>query len=537
MKLKDIKIGKRLATGYAIFVAALLITCALSFTNMGNIDRKAKEITNVNFEKVGLTYGVLTNLQAILKETGKAVYAGSATPLHAVAAHRKAYLDALGKLEKIETGKEGKEAIGKLKSTIAEAREANLKLAQAVQDNRFEEALGLFESVVDPVLGKVIPIVEELVTRNQEGVQEKYRQIIGDNRNVKTALGIVVAISFILCVVMSSLITKSITTPIRNNIDVARTLAGGNLSVEIAVDRKDEFGDQLAAFKSMVEKWKTLIAEVTVSASNVASASHELSASAEQLAKGATSQVEKTVQVSTASEEVSQASLDIARNANDISCSVKDMVSTAGSGSAIVNRSVSEVMEIAKTVDKSSGILRDLGEQSEKIGNIVVVINEIADQTNLLALNAAIEAARAGEHGRGFAVVADEVRKLAERTSQATGEIGGMITGIRSGVDRAVGSMDEASHKVGTGVDLANEAGAALTGIVRRSSDLEGMIQQIASAIEEMNATTGEIARDIEHVANVSRESSNAADQVEQAALALSRLSVSLEKSVGEFRV
>jgi len=537
MKLKDIKIGKRLVAGYAMFIVILLITCALCFKNMGNIDQRANEITSVNFEKVALTNSVLTNLQALLKETGKAVYTRSTSPLQVVAERRKAYLDALGKLEKIETDKESKEALDKLKSTIGEARESNLKLAQALQDHRFDEALSLYDQVVDPVLGKVIIIVEEMVKRNQKGVQEKYEQIISDNRQVKISLVVVMVISVILCVVVTSLITKSITIPIQKNIEVAKTLADGNLSVEIAVDRKDEFGDQLAAFKSMVEKWKTLIAEVTMSASNVASASHQLSASAGQLAKGAAAQVDKTAQVSTASEEMSQTSLDIARNANDISSSAKDMVSTAGDGSSIVNRSVSEVMEIAQTVSKSSELLKDLGEQSEQIGNIVLVINEIADQTNLLALNAAIEAARAGEHGRGFAVVADEVRKLAERTSQATGEIGTMIKGITSGVVRAVDSMSEASRKVATGVELSKEAGTALSGIVESSTNLQGMVQQIASAIEEMNATTDGIARDIEQVAAVTRDSSSAADQVTQAASGLSKLSVTLEKCVGEFKV
>jgi methyl-accepting chemotaxis protein len=158
------------------------------------------------------------------------------------------------------------------------------------------------------------------------------------------------------------------------------------LSARVDVDRKDEFGDELAAFETMVEKWKKLISEVKVSAASVASASHELSANAEEMSRGATSQVEKTIQVSTASEEMSQASLDIAQNTNSISESAKAVVATAEKGSGIVNRSVNEVKEIAKTVQKSSEFVQDLGSQSEKIGEIINVINEIADQTNLPTL-------------------------------------------------------------------------------------------------------------------------------------------------------
>jgi methyl-accepting chemotaxis protein len=198
---------------------------------------------------------------------------------------------------------------------------------------------------------------------------------------------------------------------------------------------------------------------------------------------------------------------------------------------------VNEVKQIAETVEKSSELVKDLGRQSEKIGEIVLVINDIADQTNLLALNAAIEAARAGDAGRGFAVVADEVKKLAERTAKSTHEIAGMIGAIKTGVGKAVASMDEASRSVKTGVELSNEAGAALLDIVTSSSSLQSMIQQIAAATEEMNSTTMEIARDIEQVASVTKDSSSAAEQVTSAAAELSALSANLQHATREFKV
>jgi methyl-accepting chemotaxis protein len=213
------------------------------------------------------------------------------------------------------------------------------------------------------------------------------------------------------------------------------------------------------------------------------------------------------------------------------------MVDTADNGNTIVSRSVGEVKQIAETVARSSGFVRDLGSQSERIGEIVLVINDIADQTNLLALNAAIEAARAGDAGRGFAVVADEVKKLAERTGKSTKEIAGMISEIKTGVTRAVEAMDEASRSVKVGVELSGDAGAALSDIVNSSSGLQSMVQQIEAAIEEMNSTTVEIARDIDQVASVTKDSSSAAQQVTQAAQELSGLSELLENAIQEFRV
>jgi methyl-accepting chemotaxis protein len=537
MQLKNVKIGKRLVGGYAIFTAIILLLCTVSLINMRAVGTMASDITHINFQKAILANSIPTHIQALNKEQVLAIAEKDKSRLAAVGEKRKLYLAAIENLEKLETEKDGKNLLAKLKETAAAGREGSAKLSKALEEGNFDEALNTLTTVNAPITAKIIDVVGELIQYQENGVRAKYNRILQNNKSISLMLIIMGTVSIILCVLITIIVTRSITVPIQKNISIAKTLAEGNLSIHVDVDRKDEFGDELSAFKTMVDKWKRLIAEVKTSANSVASASRELSTSAEQLSKGATAQVEKTLQVSTASEEMSQTSLDIAKNTNDIAESAKTMVSTAEKGSSIGNKSVDEVKEIAKTVQKSSEFVKDLGSQSDKIGEIINVINEIADQTNLLALNAAIEAARAGDAGRGFAVVADEVKKLAERTGHSTKEIGDMISSIRSGVEKAVKSMDEASQSVKAGVELSNQAGTALNEIVGSSSSLQSMLQQIAAAIEEMNATTDEIARDIEEVASVTQESSNSAEQVTQSAMELSSLSIKLEDSVKEFKL
>lgn len=330
---------------------------------------------------------------------------------------------------------------------------------------------------------------------------------------------------------------KKVMNPLVNMVDTANKLADGDLSFSISVDRHDEIGQLLGAMSNMVERWRHVVNEVKSASDNIASAGLQLTASAEQMSHGSSEQAGRASQVAAATEEMSQTVVDIARNTSSIAASSAETLKLARDGESIVHRSVTEVKEIAQTVDESASFVRSLGERSKHIGEIVNVINDIADQTNLLALNAAIEAARAGEQGRGFAVVADEVRKLAERTAQATSEISNMIKANTNEVFRAVDSMENASSKVNAGVELSSQAGGALEVIVNKVDELQIMVQQIASATEEMSATAEEVSKDIEHIALVSKESSSSSEQTTQAALELSSLSKNLQKTVGEFRL
>lgn len=327
------------------------------------------------------------------------------------------------------------------------------------------------------------------------------------------------------------------TNQIIKAVEVVNSIAGGNLSVKIVAEGNDEAGQLLRSMDNMAGNLKKLITDMKSTSDNMASASQQLSANSEEMSKGVVSQSDRSTQIASATHEMSQTVVEISRNASNIAASASDAARIAKEGEHIVDKSVYEVKNIAEKVNESSEIMVSLGERSKQIGDIIRVISEIADQTNLLALNAAIEAARAGEQGKGFAVVADEVRKLAERTAKATSEIGSMIGSIQDEVRKSVTSMDEVSKMVGSGVEFSTLTGEALQKIVSSVSELQTMVQAIASATEEMSATSEQISGDIMAVANVSKETSKGSEQIAEASSEVARLASDLLEMGGQFKV
>ncbi|HVN95492.1 MAG TPA: methyl-accepting chemotaxis protein [Syntrophorhabdaceae bacterium] len=539
----DVKIGKRLAIGFGITLGLMAINVMAGIYYLGNMTGKLEHIVQVNCAKQKLSHDMRTAFADVTYLTGELVVTednGAREQVkNKISEVRAAYNAAIENLEKLEENAEGKNLIAKLKQEAANGREANNSAIELAMAGNMKEASAKYAEATKSAHA-YLDAADEVVRYEEKRIQlrgEEAKRGAFTARLIFIALGV---INLLIGMFFSRAITKSIAIPIIRSSSHIDLMAKGDFSIMVsegAMQRKDEMGVFARSMHAMNSELGQILKEVMSSASNVAAASTQLSTSAEKLSKGATEQVERATQVATASTEMNQTSEDIAKNSNHVAESASEAVKVAKGGQEVVAQAIREVNIIAQTVETASGFMKELGIQSEKIGDIVTVINEIADQTNLLALNAAIEAARAGEHGRGFAVVADEVRKLAERTSASTTEIVNMINAIREGIEKTVDSMDRAKDNVATGVEFSSQAQSALEDIIKSIDSLYSGFHQIASAIEEMNATTEEITRDINDISDVTKEAFHSSEEIFGAATGLSGSARSLEKVVQEFKV
>jgi methyl-accepting chemotaxis protein len=325
--------------------------------------------------------------------------------------------------------------------------------------------------------------------------------------------------------------------PVQEGVGVLGEMAKGDLTVRVASNHLGDHALLKQSINTVGENLHKAMMDVQEAVTATASASSEISSSTEEMAAGAKEQTNQTAEVASAVEEMTKTIMENSRNASETAIVAKDAKTSAEQGGKVVAETVEGMRKIADVVQKSAETVQELGRSSDQIGEIVTVIDDIADQTNLLALNAAIEAARAGEQGRGFAVVADEVRKLAERTTKATKEIAGMIKKIQQDTAGAVESMEEGTRQVADGIELADKAGMSLKEIVEISQKVTDMITQIATASEEQSSTSEQISKNVEAISAVTSETASGTQQVARAAEDLNHLTVNLQELIGQFRL
>jgi len=332
-------------------------------------------------------------------------------------------------------------------------------------------------------------------------------------------------------------LARQIRLPMQRAVDAAHAIAAGRLDARIDTSAGyEEAGRLLAALDEMQAGLRHVIGDTARSAAEVSSAADQLASASQRISDGARAQSESIGSTASSVEQVTVSFSQVADHAREAAEIAGRSASLSHEGETIVRQASSEMNSIAASVTESSRLVETLHKRSSEISTIVKVIKDIADQTNLLALNAAIEAARAGEQGRGFAVVADEVRKLAERTGSATAEIGNMIDAIQRETSSVVNTMQSGGEKVGEGVRLADEAASALGKISAEAAAVLASVNQIADAVREQQTASADIARNIERIAAMTEENTAAAAQTSSAAQTLATLAEGLKTGVARFQ-
>ena len=344
---------------------------------------------------------------------------------------------------------------------------------------------------------------------------------------------------FCVLMVASVSVSRSIFGRLNSMLERMKDVAQGegDLTKRIEVGAQDEIAELAKWFNTFMDKLHEILSKVSSNTESLAAAGEEIAATSRQQTQGAEQQKDQTAQVVTAMQEMTSTVQQVSENSNSAAAASQKAAETAHQGGKVVEETLSRMRAIASSVGETAKKVEELGKQYDQIGRIIGVIDDIADQTNLLALNAAIEAARAGEQGRGFAVVADEVRKLAERTSTATKEITGMIRSIQAETKSAVTAMQAGTKEVEQGVELTTQAGSSLHDIIQMSEKVGDMVTHIATAATEQSAATEQINGSIDQIAKITETSAAGAQQTTNALQDLSVLALNLQRLVGQFRL
>ena len=358
-----------------------------------------------------------------------------------------------------------------------------------------------------------------------------------DAAHAKNMRTLVTALAIAFGLLAAWAITRQIVIPLNQTLAVAERVAAGDLTQNLVSLRRDELGQLQRAMQGMTRGLRELIGGISDGVTQIASAAEELSAVTEQTSAGVNSQRVETDQVATAMNEMAATVQEVARNAEEASEAAVAADQQAREGDKVVGEAIAQIERLAREVGNSTEAMGELKRESDKIGSVLDVIKSVAQQTNLLALNAAIEAARAGEAGRGFAVVADEVRSLAQRTQKSTEEIEELIVGLQNGTQQVATIMDNSRNLTDSSVELTRRAGTSLESITRTVSTIQAMNQQIAAAAEQQSAVAEEINRSVLNVRDVSDQTSAASEETAASSVELARLGTHLQMLVGRFKV
>ncbi|MBH8613112.1 methyl-accepting chemotaxis protein [Pseudomonas mohnii] len=539
MSLRNMNIAPRAFLSFALIGGLMMILGVFALNQMSKIRGAAEEITLNSVPSIQsldeftqltlrlrvLSYRLLVNREPDVQQKTMELLETRNQQIHAAQAT----------YEKLIASPQERAAYDQYVQLLGQYRQIEDRMKTLSRNNQVDELRNLLNTdllnnaeAVNAVLSRLLEINTQQTRDTNQQAADQY----------DSAFDLVIALlvaATALTLALAWLLINSITKPIANALGAAESIAEGNLTRPITVDGEDEAGRLLAAMAKMQDKLRDTLLRISGSATQLASAAEELNSVTDESARGLTRQNNEIEQAATAVNEMTSAVEEVARNAVSTSEASQSATASAGDGRDLVQETVSAIERMSADVQSTATLIGDLANESRDIGKVLDVIRGLADQTNLLALNAAIEAARAGEAGRGFAVVADEVRALAHRTQQSTSEIERMIGSIQSGTEHAVDSMRNSTERAESTLNIARGAGMSLDTINSAIVEINQRNLVIASAAEEQAQVAREVDRNLVNIRDLSVQSATGANQTSAASSELSRLAVDLNSMVGRF--
>ncbi|CAI8943409.1 MULTISPECIES: methyl-accepting chemotaxis protein [Pseudomonas] len=541
MSLRNMNIAPRALLGFALIGALMLALGLFALNQMSKIRQAGETIENstvpsiTNLDQLTqltlrlrtLSYRLLLNREA---DTLQAT-------LKLVDQRNQQIDDARRVYEPLISGSQERAAYNQYVQLLSQYRQLENRMRLASQNNDLDSLRNLINRDMLDSSEQINSVMDQLISINTEQTREINRTAADQYSSaVALVIGLLLAATA-LTLVCALLLTRSIVKPIDEALQAAERIAEGDLTRSIQAEGQDEAARLLKAMAKMQNKLRDTLQQISGSATQLASAAEELNSVTDESARGLQQQNNEIEQAATAVTEMTSAVEEVARNAVSTSEASKEATRSAGDGRDLVMETVSAIERMSTDVQGTAELIGNLAEESRDIGKVLDVIRGLADQTNLLALNAAIEAARAGEAGRGFAVVADEVRALAHRTQQSTSEIERMIGSIQGGTEQAVNSMRNSTERAESTLNIARGAGLALETITGAVAEINERNLVIASAAEEQAQVAREVDRNLVNINDLSVQSATGAHQTSAASAELSRLAVDLSGLVARFSV
>ncbi|MGL5799961.1 MAG: methyl-accepting chemotaxis protein [Plesiomonas sp.] len=547
MLLPNFTIGKKLTSAFSVLCLLLIGIGAFSLSQLSQMNNESLNLTNnlipsirsaatINQTMANFRRYELGLFLVISDPTRKAQY------LQALDGLKTDINSTLNDYAKLISAEDEQQVYNQIKAKWAQYINIHQQLLNLLDNQQIDQAhtllLGQGMTIYTSMIGDVTQLME---------INEKYSLAAHETAksvysSAKINIAICIALSIALVVIFATVLTRQIRDPLILLVQQAQQIANGHLGRSALCDyvdsgklSNDETGQLARAIRQMKEGLGLLVNEIGSSVSQLSSAVEEVSAIAEQSSQGMQQQQSEVSQLATAMNEMQSTVQEVSRNTTDAATAAHQATEASNSGSKVVHSSISSIELVAQEIERAGSVVQQLEQDSASISVVLDVIRNIADQTNLLALNAAIEAARAGEQGRGFAVVADEVRTLAQRTQDSTAEINKIIDVLQSRAAEAGQAMQISRQQMQTSVEQARHAGDTIGQINQSVIQISDMNTQIASATEQQNSVTEELNRSIVNIHNASDEVAQGANQTAQACVELSQLAVSLQQMTNRF--